>query len=74
MTLEIQVLSYLGQAQKCCYVKPINGIPTLPLLIIGYPMLLQIKKIMIKTCTGSLFKETCNTVNNEQKLYATQRK
>jgi len=28
----------LGQTQKCGRVKPINGIPTLPLLIIESPM------------------------------------
>ena len=30
--------SCLGQTQKCCGVKPVNGIPTLPLLITGSPM------------------------------------
>jgi len=29
---------FLGQTQKCCGVKPVNGIPTLPLLITGSPM------------------------------------
>jgi hypothetical protein len=34
--------SHLGQAQKGGGVKPVNGIPTLSLLIIGSPMTIQI--------------------------------
>ena len=32
----------LGQAQKCGGVKPVNGFPTLPFLIIGSPTAIQI--------------------------------
>ena len=32
----------LGQAQKCGRGNPVNGIPTLPLFIIGSPMATQI--------------------------------
>jgi len=32
----------LGQVQKCGRFKPVNGIPTLPLLIIGYFTAIQI--------------------------------
>jgi hypothetical protein len=35
-------LEILGQAQKCGWVKPVNGTTTLPLLIIGFPTALQI--------------------------------
>jgi hypothetical protein len=34
--------SGIGQAQKCGGVKPVNGIPTLPLLIIGSPLAILI--------------------------------
>jgi len=37
MALEIKVLGF-GQAQKCGMVKPINGILTFPILIIGSAM------------------------------------
>jgi hypothetical protein len=52
------------QAQKCGGVKPVNGLPTLPFLIIGSPTAIQIltdinitkktKKKKKKTCTDSL--------------------
>jgi hypothetical protein len=32
----------LGQAQKCGRVKPVNGNPILPVLIIGSPTAIQI--------------------------------
>ena len=50
----------LGQAQKCGGVKPVNGFPTLPFLIIGSPTAIQIltdinkKQKQKKTCTDSL--------------------
>jgi hypothetical protein len=31
-----------GQVQKCGGVKPVNGISTFPLFIIGFPMAIQI--------------------------------
>ena len=51
------------QAQKCGGVKPVNGLPTLPFLIIGSPTAIQIltdinitkkTKTKKKTCTDSL--------------------
>ena len=32
----------LGQTQKCCGVKSVNGIPTTPLLVIGTQMVIHI--------------------------------
>jgi hypothetical protein len=32
----------LGQVQKCGRIKPVNGISTFPLFIIGFPMAIQI--------------------------------
>jgi len=43
--------SCLGTAQKSGGVKPFNGIPTLPLLIIGSPKTIQIQTNDKKNCT-----------------------
>jgi hypothetical protein len=56
MALEIKVLGF-GQAQKCGMVKPINGILTFPILIIGSAMAMQmIKKISNAICCGLFFR------------------
>ena len=41
MAMDIKILAW-GQADKCGGVKPVNGILTIPLLIIGSPMTTQI--------------------------------
>ena len=44
----------LWQAQTCGGVKPLNGIPTLPHLTIGFLMTIDIKKAIIKKKTAQI--------------------